>query len=134
MAEFSFRVMLLIILAFMPLSLAATAISPTIQIHTQLKNMVSASSWLIIIYDADSPAVYPYLFDLLNLTENFTIFTNTKNYRMISILNFDLLNKKINNFCQIPQTIFSNESIDIRLTGTLTPNPMTSQCRIRRIQ
>lgn len=109
-------------------------ISSTIHIHTHFQKIIDKPSWLIIVQDQDSPGTYPYLFDLVSNDHDFLIDTHTQHYRLTSIMQFASTNQKITHFCELPPTIFANESVDIFVTGTLTAEPTTSQCHFRRIK
>lgn len=108
------------------------AMSQTIQIYTHLNKIAADSSWLLIVHDTDSSAVYPYVFNMNNKDDYFLIFTNARNYRLVSILQFDFYRFKINNFCQLPTDKITGQSLIIKITGTLTPDPMTSKCYIMK--
>ena len=64
-----YKLLLFLTLFIAPLLCLAEA-SPLIKIHTRLKEIGPLPSWLIIIYDLNSSAVYPYLYDLSE-PENF---------------------------------------------------------------
>jgi len=125
--------LLLIFLVLTPLPLVHADKSPMVQVHTNFDTLSSdAPDWLIIIHDADSPAVYPYLFQLTKKSDYFFIFTDARHYRVSSVLTFEHYHKKINNFCQFPLNVIDNESLDIWLSGRLTPDLKTVQCRMFR--
>jgi hypothetical protein len=128
MAQRYYKLLLPLALFLAPVCYAD--VSQTIQIHTRLSEGSEAPSWLLIIYDLNSSAVYPYLYDLIERENFFLIFTNARHYRVLSILQFNLSGQKINNFCNFPQGAISNESLDVTVTGVLTPNPATSHCQV----
>ncbi len=106
--------------------------SMTIQINTHFKEIEGKPSWLLIVYDLDSSAVYPYLFDINERNNHFTIYTNSMNYRLVSIMQFSKEDKKIANFCNLPADRISRESLTITIDGTLSSTPNTSNCLTRR--
>ncbi len=122
--------LLAISLSLAPLCAAKAAGSQIIQIHTHLDKISGSPSWIIIIHDADSQAVYPYLFDLDHLDDYFLIFINARNYRIVSMLQMDPYHQKFQNFCHFPQKIISNTSLDLQLTGSLTSHLRSARCKL----
>ena len=130
MAKSGCKIILPLALFLAPLCQSYAAVSHTIQIHTHFTRVIGSPTWIVIIHDMDSSAVYPYLFNIIEPDNFFLIFPNAKNYYIVSILQFDFLNKKIENFCHLSQGMMSGVSMDVTLKGTLTPNPSTSQCYV----
>jgi len=101
-----------------------------VQINTRLQSVVDKPTWLLIVRNVDTGLVLPYVFDFKNSDENFWLaLTYSRSYRITaSSLKFG--SYTINNFCHLEGGIISGESVSVRLTGNLTPDPRTSQCYV----
>jgi hypothetical protein len=104
----------------------------TIQLQTNLRSFVGKPSWLIIIRDIDHNQVIPYLYDFENESNAWIAFTYSKNYLItVSELSFSPSGRKIKNFCQLESMgAVQHGSIQVYLTGKLTPREYTSSCQI----
>lgn len=130
MAMSKCKMLMVLALLFLPSTFAAADSSQTIKIRTDFTKMSKPASWLIIVKDVDSPAVYPYLFDLTKEANTIVIFTNARNYRVISVVQFPHAHRQISNYC-LPQAIISDLSLEVTVKGDLSPNRATSDCSWR---
>jgi len=111
---------------------ASGALGQTIQINTRFRSVINnpLPVWLLILRDADTGVVLPYLYDVRN-NDNFWIaFSFGRNYIVTaSTLKFGPF-AIIHNFCHLEDSVLSGQSMIITLTGDLTPSPATSRCRV----
>ena len=107
----------------------------TIKIRTNLRTFVGKPTWLLIIRDIDHNQNIPYLYDFSRGTNYWLAFTYGRNYVItISELVFNPYDRKIKNFCNLQSmgAIQRGVSMDIHITGDLSPRTNTFQCNIMR--
>src|SRR3990167_102337 len=105
----------------------------TIQIRTNLSSFVDKPSWLLIIRDIEHNQVIPYLYDFTEESNYWLAFTYSKNYLItVSELSFSPSGRKIKNFCHLESmgAIQRGTSLQIDITGKLTPRAYTSNCQV----
>jgi hypothetical protein len=109
---------------------AGSSLGQSIQINTRFHSVIGNPVWLLILRNADTGVVMPYLYDVRN-NDNFWIaFSYGRNYIITaSTLKFGPF-AVIHNFCHLENGVLSGKSMIITLTGDLTPSPRTSKCRI----
>ena len=121
---------------------ANDGIGQNIHISAQLTSYTGKPSWLLVIRDVDHNQTIPYVFDF-NQNNNFwLVFTYGRNYLITaSTLQFSpyrsmpcYSQRKIKNFCRLESNgrIISGESIQITITGKLTPYSDTFKCHVMR--
>lgn len=110
---------------------ARNGLGQTIQIYSQLEDIIGKPAWLIIIRNVDTGAVTPYLYDFYDRQNFWPIFTLASNYTItVSQLTFDPYNVTINNFCELQSQFFKDVSLAITIQGRLTPDPRTFSCHV----
>ncbi len=111
-------------------SYADNGLGQTLQINTRFHSVVGTPVWLLVIRDADTGVVVPYMFDIKN-NDNFWIaFSYNRNYIITaSNLKFGPF-AIIPNFCHLESKVISGKSMIITLTGDLTPSRNTTKCNV----
>lgn len=109
---------------------ANNALGQTIQINTRFHAVIGNPVWLLILRNADTGVVLPYLYDVRNPDNFWIALSDGRNYTVTaSTLKFGPF-AVIHNFCHLEKGVLSGKSMIITLTGDLTPSPRTSKCRV----
>ncbi len=115
-------------------AVAAAHNGETLQITTHFDSIMGSPTWLLILRDVNSGAVFPYIFDIKNNNNYWVAFTTGHSYRvMASTLTFGPY-AKIKNLCNIENGILKGKSLGISLSGTLSPDPHQFRCRVMPFQ
>ena len=104
-----------------------------LKISTNLRSFVGRPSWLIIIRDVDHGQNIPYLFDFESGDNYWLAFTFSRDYLItVSELVLNPSDRKITNFCNLESmgSVLRGESMDIILSGRLSPNSNTYSCHV----
>ena len=133
MARPSWELVWAVMLLLTPFTASHADVSQIIQIHTRFTKVWDTASWLVIVHDLDSSGVYPYVFDLVDADNFFLIYTNARNYRLDSVLQFDLSQQKFHHFC-LPTQNITGKSLIVYLRGNLTADPATLDCNITQFK
>lgn len=104
----------------------------TVQIRTDLRSFTGKPTWLLIIRDIDHNQVIPYLYDFDTESNFWIAFTYSRNYVItVSEMSFSPSGRKIRNFCHLESMgAIQRGSLNIYLTGKLTPREYTSTCQV----
>ncbi|HSW93100.1 MAG TPA: hypothetical protein VLJ15_01950 [Gammaproteobacteria bacterium] len=109
---------------------AARPLNQTIQITTHFRTITGNPVWLLILRDADSGVVMPYLYDVKNEDNFWLALSFGRNYIITaSTLKFGPF-AVIHNFCHLEDGVLAGKSMTVTLTGDLTPVSITSRCRV----
>ena len=128
---------------FLSLNNYAFVTGQKIQIITQLHSFIGKPNWLIIIRDIDHNKNIPYLYSFSQGSNDWMIFTNTRNYLILSSeLAFSpyrsnpYQTRTIKNFCHLESQgrIISGQSLRIQLRGFLSLDLKNYHCSINRYQ
>ena len=104
----------------------------TVQINTYLNTIIGKPSWLLIVRDVETGQVIPYQFHFKNTENAWIAPTFARAFRVtVSTLQFGS-STFITNFCGLEDGILSRESLFVSLTGTLSPDPRSVQCHVRK--
>jgi hypothetical protein len=102
----------------------------TLQITTRFHSITGKPVWLLVMRDADTGVVVPYMFDIRNNDNFWLAFSFGRNYIVTaSTLKFGPF-AVIHNFCHLENGILSAKSMIITLSGDLTPVPLTFKCHV----
>ena len=104
-----------------------------IKISTNLRSISSKASWLLIIRDMDHGQNIPYLYDFVSGNNYWAALTYSRNYVItVSELTFYPSDRKIYNFCNLQSmgAVMHSISMDVTLTGRLTPNMGSFNCHV----
>lgn len=122
----------------------ADGLGQNIQISADLSGYTGKPSWLLVVRDVDHNQTIPYVFDFRKNNNFWFVFTYSQNYLITaSTLQFspyhsmpDYSQRKIKNFCHLESHghIMRGESLQITITGKLTPYSDTFKCHVTRIQ
>ena len=105
----------------------------TIQIRTNLRSFVGKPTWLLIIRDVDHNQNIPYLYDFYTGTNFWMAFTYSRDYEITaSEMTFNPYGRTIKNFCGLESmgAVQRGSSLQIDITGNLSPNPNTFTCNV----
>ncbi len=109
---------------------AANPMGQTLQINTHFRSIAGNPVWLLILRDADTGVVVPYLFDIQNNDNFWLAFSYGRNYIVtVSNLKFGPF-AVIPNFCHLESGVLRGKSMIITLSGDLTPVPVTFKCNV----
>lgn len=109
---------------------AANPLNQTIQITTHFQTITGKPVWLLVLRDADSGVVMPYLYDVKNEDNFWLALSAGRNYIITaSTLKFGPF-AVIHNFCHLEDGVLPGKSMTVTLTGDLTPVSITSRCRV----
>jgi len=113
---------------------AGNPMSQTVQINTRFRSITGKPVWLLVLRDANTGVVVPYMYDL-RLTDNFWLaLSSGRNYIITaSTLKFGPF-AIIHNFCHLEDGVLSGTSMIIRLSGDLTPVPSTFKCQVSKFK
>ena len=115
-------------LMFIP-AYADNPFGQTISINTFFSCVSGSPSWLLILRDLDTGQVVPYLYDIRRENNAWLAFSYGRAYQItVSTLTFGPF-AVLHNFCGLENLSFRDTSLNIRLTGALTPNRYGFQCR-----
>jgi hypothetical protein len=116
-------------------------VGQTIQINTRLQSFIGRPSWLLMIRDIDHNQTIPYVYDISRGDNFWLAFTYGHNYLITaSTLQFapykanPYRTKVIHNFCNLEShgRIARGESLQVIITGDLSPNTDSYSCNIMR--
>lgn len=109
---------------------AANLIGQTLQINTRFHSITGKPVWLLVLRDADTGVVVPYMYDIRNNDNFWLALSYGRNYIITaSTLKFGPF-AMIHNFCHLENGILSGKSMIITLSGDLTPAPVTFKCHV----
>lgn len=109
---------------------ALSSMGQTIQINTHFRSVAGKPVWLLILRDADTGVVVPYMYDIRNNDNFWLAFSYGRNYIVTaSDLKFGPF-AVIHNFCHLQGGIMRGVSMIITLSGHLTPVPVTFKCHV----
>lgn len=114
-------------------TLSAHADNPfgeTLQIYTHFRAVLGKPEWVLILRDVESGQVLPYLFDIRNDENYWVAFSFGHSYRVVSSsLKFGVY-ANIKNFCHLEDGVLTGQSMQINLSGVLTPDPNSIKCNV----
>lgn len=113
---------------------AINPMSQSVQINTHFRSITGKPVWLLVVRDANTGVVVPYMFDI-RINDNFWIALSPgRNYIITaSTLKFGPF-AIIHNFCHLEDGVLSGTSMIIRLSGDLTPVPGTFKCHVSKFK
>lgn len=101
-----------------------------LQISTAFSKVYGKPTWLLIIREQETGLVMPHLYEIKNNDNYWLAFTAGRTYRITaSILKFGTF-AKIDNLCHLQDGIIDGNSMIIRLTGVLSPDPASFDCQV----
>jgi hypothetical protein len=104
----------------------------TLQINTYLNSLIGYPSWTLIIRDAESERVLPYLFEFTDTNHFWIAFTTSRSYIVTaSTLKWGPY-AIIHNFCHLENGLLTNQSMIITLKGELSPNLHSFKCKVQK--
>lgn len=102
----------------------------TLQIYTHFRLVLGKPEWVLILRDAESGQVLPYVFNIRNNENYWVAFSFGHSYRVVSSsLKFGTY-AVIHNFCHLENGILTGQSMQINLKGVLTPDPNSIKCSV----
>ena len=104
----------------------------TLQIYTTLESIMGHPEWVLIIRDANSQRVLPYLFDFHERNNFWVAFTTSRSYIVVESKIVWGPYAVINNFCHLESHIITGRSMRITLKGNLSPDPTGFECSVQR--
>jgi hypothetical protein len=104
----------------------------TLQISTYLNSLIGNPSWTLIIRDAESQRVLPYLFEFTDKNHFWVAFTTSRSYIVTASTIKWGPYAVINNFCNLENGILTEQSMIITLKGELSPNPDSFKCVVQK--
>jgi hypothetical protein len=125
--------LLLVTLLFSSASMASSlAETQTLQISTNLTEIIGKPSWTLIVRDLKSGLVSPYIFEIEKHNNYWVAFTYGHVYKVqASSLTFGPF-AHISNFCGLQNGVLTGISMFMIITGKLTPDPKTYHCKITK--
>lgn len=99
-----------------------------ISIDTHFNCISGSPSWLLILKDIDTGQVIPYQYDIHEENNAWVAFSYGRAYQItVSTLTFGPF-AILHNFCGLENLVFRDTSLNIHLTGALTPDRFGFQC------
>jgi len=115
-----------------PLAFSNPLGGQAMQISTHFHSVEGSPSWLLILRDVSTGEVFPYVFDVKNNDNYWVAFTKGHSYRVtVSSLTFGPY-AKIKNLCNLEDGVLNGQSLNVTMTGVLSPDPHQFRCRIMR--
>lgn len=109
---------------------AQTELGQVLEISTHFSSIIGKPSWLLEIREVETGRVLPYIYDVKNEDNYWIAFTTGRSYRVVaSTMTFGPY-AKIKNFCNLEDGVLSGKSMQIILTGQLTPDTHNFRCRV----
>ncbi len=120
-----------------PIALAddGNSIGQTLKIRTNLRTFLGKPAWLLIVRDVDHNQNIPYLYDFTTGSNYWMALTYGTNYLItVSEVTFNPYERKIKNFCNLESmgAIQHGVSLDIHLTGDLSPHTNSYSCNVMK--
>ena len=104
----------------------------TLKIITDFQSILGSPEWTLIIRDADSQNVYPYVFDIRQKDNYWVALTASESYIVTaSQLKWGTY-AVIDNFCHLESGTITGQSMFIILKGYLSPDPNSFSCTITK--